>query len=59
MNQSYLDRLSYDSAESQIPYDDGLNLNESSCHVIPDVDQIKNGVSNELTKVWVWFETTR
>lgn len=58
MDQSYLDGLTYHSKEGQVSNDNGLDLNESCCHVIPDIDQVQNCVPNKLTQVWIWLEST-
>ena len=38
--------------------DEGLNLNESCGHVIPDIDQVKNCAADELSEVRIRLETT-
>ena len=49
MNQCYLDSLTNHTKKGKVPYNDGLNLDESCGHVIPDVNQIQYSVSDKLT----------
>ena len=37
--------------------DVSLGLNERSCHVVPDVDQVQNSVTDELSQIRVWLES--
>ena len=59
VDQSYLDCGANHTKESKVCDDYSLNLDEGRGHVVPNVDEIKNGIADELSEIWVRLESTR
>ena len=58
VNQGDLDGRAYDAEECKVGDDVGLGLNEGGCHVVPDVYQVQNSITNKLCQVRIRLETT-
>ena len=58
MDESNLDRRAYQTAKCKVCNDDGLDLNECGGKVIPNQDEVEDGVPYELRQVRIGLKPT-